>query len=113
MANKSYQVNTRSELYVTDREFITVQEAKKYQRELSSVIEKCAFSSPELPEIPVEIKNLIARVKAIDHRKLRLREVPDSLTKGFYYPHPPRLINFRNWIRGMVGLPALPRKSSK
>ena len=113
MASKSFQINTRSELYVTDREFITVQEARKYQKELSSVIENCAFSTPELPDIPVEIKNLIARVKAIDHRKLRLREVPDSLTKGFYYSHPPRLINFRNWIRGMVGLPALARKLSK
>lgn len=110
LADKKFQVNTKSELYITDRQFLTVKEAKRYQKQPSLVLEKCEFSGIDVPPLPDELKDLVARVKAIDHLKLRLNEKPDSLAKGFYYTHPRRVISFRNWIRGMVGLPALPRK---
>lgn len=110
LANKPYQVNTKAELYVTDRNFITVKEAKKYLNSPTRALEKCEFSSIDVPPLPAELQELVERVKAIDHLRLRLDEKPDSILKGFYYTHPPRVINFRNWVRGLVGLPALPRK---
>lgn len=110
LVNKSFQVNTRCELYITGRRFLTVKEARKYQSQPSLALEHCDFSTAGLPHLSPHIRDLIARVKAIDHLNLRTGQVPDSLIKGFYYTHPARAINFRNWIRGMVGLPAKPRK---
>lgn len=110
LASRSFQVNTLCELYITDRSFITVKEAKKYWKHPLLVVEECDFTSVGIPPLRPEIEELVARVNSIDHLKLRLNEVTDSLRKGFYYTHPPRIINFHNWLRGMVGLPALPRK---
>lgn len=110
LANRPYQVNTKAELYITDRNFITVKEAKKFLNSPTLALEKCEFTSMDVPPLPAELQELVERVNAIDHLRLRLDEKPDSILKGFYYTHPAREINFRNWIRGMVGLPALSRK---
>lgn len=75
-------INTRAELYIVDREYISMSEAKKWEKLKFSDLEiDTSELQDELDELPLFIQQLIARVENIDHDALRLNAERDKLLK--------------------------------
>lgn len=71
-------VDTRCDMYVLDREYITVKEAKKWQSRILGWDDVRQYLSDVIPPRDAEIENLIARVDAVDKDAIRLNEQPDQ-----------------------------------
>lgn len=70
--DEDFYVTTRAEVYILDREYITLKEAarwcdRKFDREAIEIIE-----APEAPDLPPDILRLMARVGNIDIGSVRL-----------------------------------------
>ena len=75
-------MNTYAEVYVIDKELITVKEAKRWERHIFNT-EKIEIIEPmEAPDLQPSIKDLIARVNLVDTGEVRLAVVPDSRLMG-------------------------------
>lgn len=84
--DEKFSVSTYAEVYVLDREYISVKEARKW-KEMKFDIESLAIvEPPEAPELQPHIRQLIARVDGIDHTGVRLDFTPDERLAGA--PHP-------------------------
>lgn len=80
--NEPFFVNTYAEVYVIDKELITVKEAKRWERHIFNT-EKIEIIEPmEAPDLQPSIKDLIARVNLVDTGEVRLAVVPDSRLMG-------------------------------
>lgn len=97
-------VSSYAEVYVLDREFITVKEAKKLSGKLDYG-ELSIIRSPFAPELSPEVRGLMARVDNIDHDGARLATVTID-TNNFNPQGPPPNMAQRAWsmIKGMVGI---------
>lgn len=75
--NEPFFVNTYAEVYILDKEYITVKEARKWARQnfTSDLIE--IYEPAEAPELQPSIQQLICRVENIDHDQVRLAIEPD------------------------------------
>ncbi|MDE6390704.1 MAG: hypothetical protein K2L26_04720 [Duncaniella sp.] len=90
--NRDYQniyVTTRGEMYVVERQFISVGEAKKWLDKGHSLMEMSWETPPGLPELPAETARLIERVNSIDHTSLRLNRTPSQRLVNTL-PRPPK-----------------------
>lgn len=73
----TYYVNTYAEVYMLDKEYITVKEAKKWEK-LDLTKQKIEmFESPDAPALQPSVCELIARVENIDRDKIRTDIEPD------------------------------------
>lgn len=80
--DEPFFVSTYAEVYILDKEFITVKEAKKWaslklDKEDIEIIEPA-----EAPELQEPIQKLVARVNDIDHVGVRLNFTPDHRLMG-------------------------------
>lgn len=76
-------VDTRAEIYVVDREYISKKEAKKWAKLKFSDLEIDTDElQDELEPLPPNILDLIARVDAIDHDNVRLNARRDMLLRA-------------------------------
>lgn len=74
-----YFVTTYAEIYLIDKEYISIKEAKQWENhKFYANVDAIQIIEPdEAPELQPSIKQLVARVNSIDHDKVRLDYVPD------------------------------------
>lgn len=75
--DQSFFVSTYAEAYIIDREYITVKEAKKWERHNFNDDEFDIFVPVEAPELQPSILQLVARVNSIDNDRVRVDRLPD------------------------------------
>lgn len=81
-ADQPFFVSTSSEVYIIDKEYVTLKEAKKWEKLKidSSLIG--IYEPSEAPELPSDIQALVERVNSIDHDMARLSLSPDKKLAG-------------------------------
>lgn len=80
--DEPFFVSTYSEVYLLDKEYVTVKDARKWERNKPGPSEMEIYTAPEAPELHEAILGLIARVEAIDHGRIRQDIRGDKLLKG-------------------------------
>lgn len=80
--DESFSVSTYGEVYILDKEYITVKEAKSWANNKFKQHDISIIESSDAPELQPEIIELIARVNNIDHTDVRLKIVPDHRLIG-------------------------------
>lgn len=78
--DEAFFVNTYAEVYIIDKEYITVKEAKKWADWKVSI--DGMIEPPEMTELHSNIKELVDRVENIDKDKIRLEQIPDHRLAG-------------------------------
>ncbi len=83
-------VTTYFDLTITDREYLTVKDAKRKEKDARLAIEDAMiiFESERVPRDSI-INDLIARVNSIDHDSRRLAMEPDTRVGNGHLPAPP------------------------
>ncbi len=81
--DESFLVSTTTEVYMYDKDYITVKDAKKWEHDLVRVLDEYDLQYPlNLPPLSSDIQNLMARVDAIDHTPIRLATFIDPRIAG-------------------------------
>ncbi|MDE6397567.1 MAG: hypothetical protein K2K84_09875, partial [Muribaculaceae bacterium] len=80
--NVPYSVSTYAEVYLTDKEYITSSEAKKWEKNRDKADIATIYEAPDAPELDPDILSLIARVNAVDRNEIRSNLEPNKLLKG-------------------------------
>lgn len=80
--DEPFYVTTYAEVYILDKEFITVKEAKKWASRKFDTEDFDIIEPAEASELQPAIKELIARVNAIAHQDVRTALLPDQKLKG-------------------------------
>lgn len=75
--DEPYYVTTYAEVYIMDKEYITLKEARKWDNRNFKNKDIDIYEAAEAPTLQPDIKNLVARVDGIDHEKIRLDQTPD------------------------------------
>ncbi len=81
-----YFVDTYGEVYIVDKEYITVKEAKKWERKKIDSESIGLLVPTEAPELQPDILRLVYRVNNIDTDKIRVETQPDMLMMRKYAP---------------------------
>ena len=76
--DESFFVQTTAEVYILDREFITLKEAKKWERCSFDINEIGIYEPSGTPPLSSDILSLIWRVENIDKNEVKLDFVPDQ-----------------------------------
>lgn len=76
--NELYFVNTYAEVYMLDKEYITLKEAKKWASNKLDFSNIDIYVPREAPQLQPNILHLISRVNSIDHIGNRLAQTPDT-----------------------------------
>lgn len=77
-ADQPFFVNTYAEVYILDKEFITVKEARKWERRKINLDAIEIFEPPEAPPLQPAVMALVERVSMIDADGVRLSLDPDQ-----------------------------------
>lgn len=80
--NEPFFVSSYAEVYIIDKEYITVKEAKKWDRRDAENNEIEIFEPAEAPALQPSIQMLVDRVNAVDHDLVRLDFTPDHRLAG-------------------------------
>lgn len=75
-------VSTYAEAYIVDKEYITLKEAKKWERLQARTDEIEIYEPSEAPELQPAIQLLVDRVNKVDHDRARLSLTPDKRLAG-------------------------------
>jgi len=75
--DQSFFVSTYAEAYIVDREYITVKEAKKWERHNFNNDDFDIFVPIEAPELQPSILQLVERVNSINNDMVRVVRLPD------------------------------------
>ena len=102
---ENYYVRTYAEMYVADREYISVREARKIERNPFSESELLRLMPSEMADLDPQILALIARVNAIDTIAVRINIPVDQNLVGRDLIPLTRKQKIINRLRGLVGLP--------
>ena len=76
--DEPYYVSTDAEIYFIDKEFITIKEAKKWNKQNFDFEEIGILQPYEAPPLSSDIMDLIARVDNIDKNEIKLKFKPDK-----------------------------------
>lgn len=79
--DEPFFVSTYAEVYIIDKEYITVKEAKKWEN-LKSGNEIAIYEPAEAPPLQPAIQLLVDRVNTLDHDQVRLALTPDKRLAG-------------------------------
>lgn len=83
-ADDPFYVTTRAEVYILDREFITVKEARKWENRSFDTDMSIICEPLEAPALSPETLALVERVGAIDREGVRLNTAPDQRLVGIH-----------------------------
>lgn len=108
-----YYVRTYAEMYVADREYISLREARKIERNPFSESELLRLMPSDMTDLDPEILSLIARVNAIDTLAVRTNLPVDHNLVGRDLIPLTRKQKIIQRLRGMVGLPLKKYDKSK
>lgn len=70
-------VETYVELYIVDKEFIPVKEARRWEKLSLEGLDLTSLTPADLPPLSVATQTLIARVENVDHDSIRQKIKPD------------------------------------
>ena len=102
--DEPYFVTTYAETYIADQEYISVKEARKWQKR-GFLYEDLLLSPPEnVPALSVETADLIARVERIDHVKLKLEAKGDKRLAGLDLTPMTRTQKALKYLKGLFGI---------
>lgn len=76
--DEPFFVSTYAEVYIVDKEFITVKEARKWDKRKFDFDKIGIYEPMDAPELQPSILELISRVDGIDRQQIRLEVVPDE-----------------------------------
>ena len=76
--NEPFFVSTTAEVYILDQEFISVKEAKKWEKRDFDIDEIGIYEPMEAPELSSSTLSLIDRINRIDKDSIRLDFQPDQ-----------------------------------
>ena len=76
--NQPFFVSTYGEVYIVDKEYITLKEAKKWERNSKELESIEIFEPASAPELQSAILLLVDRVNNVDHDQARLSIEPDK-----------------------------------
>lgn len=82
--DEPFFVSTYAEVYMLDKEYITVKEARKWESRRFSSNEIGVIASPEAPPLQTSVLELMARVDNVEKEKVRLGVQPDERLAGMY-----------------------------
>lgn len=80
--NEPFFVSTNAEVYILDKEYITVKEAKEWDKRNFDVDEIGIYEPLEAPPLSLSTLNLVERVNLLDKDKIRLDFMPDHRLMG-------------------------------
>lgn len=80
--DEPFFVSTFAEVYIVDKEFITLKEAKKWQRNHSDFNNLPIYEAREAPELTKSVCELIERVNNVNVDEVRLASSPDRRLAG-------------------------------
>lgn len=80
--NEPFFVSTNAEVYIMDKEHITVKEAKKWEKRDFDVDEIGIYEPMDAPQLSAAILDLVERVDLLDKHKIRLDFMPDHRLMG-------------------------------
>lgn len=80
--NEPFFVSTNAEVYILDKEHITVKEAKKWEKRDFDVDEIGIYEPMDAPQLSPAILDLVERVDLLDKHKIRLDFIPDHRLMG-------------------------------
>lgn len=80
--DEPFFVSTYAEVYFVDKEYITVKEARQWQKLQSGANEMDIYIPDGAPELQPSIIRLMARVSNVDHDNIRLALAPDQRLAG-------------------------------
>lgn len=80
--NEPFFVSTNAEVYILDKEYITVKEAKKWEKRDFDVDEIGIYEPMDAPQLSAAILDLVERVDLLDKHKIRLDFMPDHRLMG-------------------------------
>lgn len=80
--NEPFFVSTNAEVYILDKEYITVKEAKKWEKRDFDVDEIGIYEPMNAPQLSPAILDLVERVDLLDKHKIRLDFIPDHRLMG-------------------------------
>lgn len=105
-SNEDCRVNTYGEIYIADREYITLAEARKWDK-LAPRGEEIGILRPDgVPPLDPKIASLVARVDSLDHKQLRLNEEVDRSLAGRKINDGPvsKTKRFLKGLKSVIGL---------
>lgn len=76
--DESFFVSTYAEIYIMDKEYITIKEAKKWDKRKFSVGEFEIYEPMDAPELTPSVYALVERVENINKERIRLMQTPDQ-----------------------------------
>lgn len=80
--DEPFFVSTNADVYILDKEYITVKEAKEWYKRDFDVDEIGIYEPLEAPALSLSTLNLIERVNLLDKDKIRLDFLPDHRLMG-------------------------------
>lgn len=81
-SNEDCRVNTYGEIFIADREYISLAEARKWEKIAPRGNEIGIMRPDGIPPLTPKIAAIVARVDSMDHNKLRLDEKVDKIIAG-------------------------------
>ena len=75
--NEPYDVSTRAEIYILDKEYITLKEARRWEKQKFNTDEIGIFEPMLTSPLPAETMALIDRVNRVNKEEVRLNVDPD------------------------------------
>lgn len=80
--DEPFFVDTYAEVYVIDKEHISLKEARKWERYNSAENETAIYQPAEAPDLQASVLELIDRVNNVDQDRIRLARAPDQRLAG-------------------------------
>ncbi|MFG6396176.1 MAG: hypothetical protein K1V89_02400, partial [Muribaculaceae bacterium] len=80
--DEPFFVSTYAEVYMVDKEYITVKEAKKWERLKIDTDAIGIYEPADAPDLQPSIMHLVERVNHVDHDRTRLSLAPDQSLVG-------------------------------
>lgn len=102
--DQPFFVNTFAEVYILDKEYITLKEARKWAKRQFNTDEMVILEPESAPELQPYIVDLVDRVNAIDSDEIRLANTPDERLVGrkvAHYDIAHRALNLLKTITGI------------
>lgn len=114
-SDEDFYVSTYAEVYIADKEFITVKEAKKWRKFKSNGLDIAMYEPPGVPGLHSSILGLIDRVDSIDTDETRLLRTPDKRLAGRKIEKLNVGAQILKRVKGLIGIDSMigERKRSK
>lgn len=104
--DEPFFVSTYAEVYIMDKEYITVKEARKWEKRSFDTDSLEILEPMEAPELQPAIRDLIARVDRVDHDAIRLDVAPDRRMMSKHLHNNNFKIGYRalNALKDLLGI---------